>query len=88
MDDATSVSYRPPHPSLARRLTEPLKGIFDPRRGQWSEDSYVPSLIAAIGGILERHMIATSFLAALEILLHIHQAGVGAATLGRTMSGC
>ncbi|HTJ89932.1 MAG TPA: adenosylcobalamin-dependent ribonucleoside-diphosphate reductase, partial [Acidocella sp.] len=43
-------------------VAEELKGIFDPRGGQWSGGRYVPSLIAAIGGILEQHMIETGFL--------------------------
>ncbi len=60
-------------------VAEELKGIFDPRGGQWSEGRYVPSLIAAIGSILERHMIATGFLTAPEILPNAHQAEVGAA---------
>ena len=47
-------------------VAEELKGIFDPRGGQWSEGRYVPSLIAAIGGIIERHMIETGFLPAAE----------------------
>jgi len=47
-------------------VAEELKGIFDPRGGQWSEGRYVPSLIAAIGGIIERHMIETGFLPASE----------------------
>ena len=47
-------------------VAEELKGIFDPRGGQWSEGRYVPSLIAAIGGIIEQHMIETGFLPAAE----------------------
>ena len=47
-------------------VAEELKAIFDPRGGQWSEGRYVPSLIAAIGGILEQHMIETGFLPAPE----------------------
>jgi ribonucleoside-diphosphate reductase alpha chain len=43
-------------------VAEELKGIFDPRGGQWSSGRYVPSLIAAIGGIIEQHMIETGFL--------------------------
>ena len=43
-------------------VAEELKGIFDPRGGQWSGGRYVPSLIAAIGGIIEQHMIETGFL--------------------------
>jgi ribonucleoside-diphosphate reductase alpha chain len=43
-------------------VAEELKSIFDPRGGQWSGGRYVPSLIAAIGGIIEQHMIETGFL--------------------------
>ncbi len=43
-------------------VAEELKNIFDPRGGQWSGGRYVPSLIAAIGGIIEQHMIETGFL--------------------------
>lgn len=43
-------------------VVEELKAVFDPRGGQWLEGRYVPSLLAAIGGIIERHMIDTGFL--------------------------
>ena len=43
-------------------VVEELKAVFDPRGGQWMEGRYVPSLLAAIGGIIERHMIDTGFL--------------------------
>ena len=39
-----------------------LKQVFDPRGGQWSNGRYVPSLVAAIGDVIERHMIETGFL--------------------------
>ena len=45
-------------------VAEELKQVFDPRGGQWSNGHYVPSLVAAIGDIIERHMIETGFLAA------------------------
>ena len=63
-------------------VAEELKGIFDPRGGQWSEGRYVPSLIAAIGGILERHMIATGFLAAPEPSSQPHQGDPGVVPVG------
>ena len=44
-------------------VVEELKAVFDPRGGQWMEGHYVPSLLAAIGGVIERHMIDTGFLA-------------------------
>ncbi|MDQ2804836.1 MAG: adenosylcobalamin-dependent ribonucleoside-diphosphate reductase [Pseudomonadota bacterium] len=43
-------------------VAEELKQVFDPRGGQWSNGRYVPSLVAAIGDVIERHMIETSFL--------------------------
>ena len=47
-------------------VAEELKQVFDPRGGQWSNGRYVPSLVAAIGEVLERHMRETGFLAAAE----------------------
>ncbi len=43
-------------------VVEELKAVFDPRGGQWMEGRYVPSLLAAIGGVIEKHMLATGFL--------------------------
>ncbi|MGE4064098.1 MAG: adenosylcobalamin-dependent ribonucleoside-diphosphate reductase [Rhodospirillaceae bacterium] len=44
-------------------VVEELKAVFDPRGGQWMSGRYVPSLLAAIGDVIERHMIETGFLA-------------------------
>ncbi|MBO0739984.1 MAG: hypothetical protein J2P51_00995, partial [Hyphomicrobiaceae bacterium] len=38
-------------------VVEELKAVFDPQGGQWMGGRYVPSLLAAIGGIIEMHMI-------------------------------
>ncbi len=43
-------------------VVEELKAVFDPRGGQWMRGKYVPSLLAAIGEVLEQHMIAIGFL--------------------------
>ncbi|MDP6389416.1 MAG: adenosylcobalamin-dependent ribonucleoside-diphosphate reductase [Alphaproteobacteria bacterium] len=43
-------------------VVEELKAVFDPRGGAWMEGKYVPSLLAAIGEEIERHMIAIGFL--------------------------
>ncbi len=43
-------------------VVEELKAVFDPRGGQWMEGKYVPSLLAAIGEVIERHMIDIGFL--------------------------
>ncbi|MGQ0662211.1 MAG: TSCPD domain-containing protein, partial [Pseudomonadota bacterium] len=45
-------------------VVEELKAVFDPRGGQWLAGRYVPSLLAAIGEVIERHMIDVGFLAA------------------------
>ncbi len=44
-------------------VVEELKAVFDPRGGAWVKGKYVPSILAAIGGVIEKHMIATGFLA-------------------------
>ncbi|MEM6577759.1 MAG: adenosylcobalamin-dependent ribonucleoside-diphosphate reductase [Pseudomonadota bacterium] len=43
-------------------VVEELKAVFDPRGGAWMEGKYIPSILAAIGGVLENHMIAIGFL--------------------------
>jgi len=47
-------------------VVEELKAVFDPRGGQWMGGRYVPSLLAAIGEVIEAHMIETGFLAPTE----------------------
>ncbi len=37
-------------------VAEELKAVFDPRGGAWMQGKYVPSLLAAIGDIIERHL--------------------------------
>lgn len=43
-------------------VVEELKAVFDPRGGAWIEGRYIPSILAAIGGVIERHMIAIGFI--------------------------
>jgi len=43
-------------------VVEELKAVFDPRGGQWVGGRYVPSLLAAIGEVIERHMILIGFM--------------------------
>jgi ribonucleoside-diphosphate reductase alpha chain len=49
-------------------VVDELKAVFDPRGGQWMNARYVPSLLAAIGEVIERHLIATGFMASPETL--------------------
>lgn len=37
-------------------VAEELKAVFDPRGGSWIKGKYVPSLLAAIGGVIEQHL--------------------------------
>ncbi|MCR8546764.1 adenosylcobalamin-dependent ribonucleoside-diphosphate reductase [Salipiger sp. P9] len=43
-------------------VVEELKAVFDPRGGAWMQGKYIPSILAAIGGVIERHLVATGFL--------------------------
>src|SRR6056297_1025046 len=43
-------------------VVEELKAVFDPRGGAWMQGKYIPSILAAIGGILEQHMVSIGFL--------------------------
>ena len=44
-----------------RFVVEELKAVFDPRGGAWLGGKYVPSILAAIGGVVERHLEAIGF---------------------------
>lgn len=37
-------------------VAEELRAIFDPEGGQWVGGAYVPSLLAAIGGVIDSHL--------------------------------
>lgn len=43
-------------------VVEELKAVFDPRGGAWMEGKYVPSILAAIGGVIERHLVEIGFI--------------------------
>jgi ribonucleoside-diphosphate reductase alpha chain len=43
-------------------VVDELKAVFDPRGGAWVGGRYVPSLLAAIGEVIEQHMIGIGFL--------------------------
>lgn len=43
-------------------VVDELKAIFDPRGGQWMSGRYVPSLLAGIGEVIERHLVEIGFL--------------------------
>ena len=43
-------------------VVEELKAVFDPRGGAWIQGKYIPSILAAIGGVIETHLIETGFI--------------------------
>lgn len=43
-------------------VVEELKAVFDPRGGAWMEGKYIPSILAAIGGVIEQHLIQIGFI--------------------------
>ncbi len=47
-------------------VVDELKAVFDPRGGQWAQGRYVPSLLAAIGEVIERHLVAIGFMSPRE----------------------
>ncbi len=61
-------------------VVDELKSVFDPRGGQWMNARYVPSLLAAIGEVIERHMVATGFMGPREKIVpdDIQAVAVGA----------
>ncbi len=55
-------------------VVEELKAVFDPQGGHWMAGRYVPSLLAAIGEVIETHMRRTGFLADPDKAQHLHAA--------------
>jgi ribonucleoside-diphosphate reductase alpha chain len=47
-------------------VVDELKAVFDPRGGQWMNQHYVPSILAAIGEVIEKHLVAIGFMAPRE----------------------
>ena len=43
-------------------VVEELKAVFDPRGGAWMGGRYIPSILAAIGDVIEEHLVAIGFI--------------------------
>jgi ribonucleoside-diphosphate reductase alpha chain len=43
-------------------VVEELNAVFDPRGGAWVQGKYIPSMLAAIGGVIEEHMVRIGFI--------------------------
>ncbi|MGC1884534.1 MAG: adenosylcobalamin-dependent ribonucleoside-diphosphate reductase [Stellaceae bacterium] len=61
-------------------VVEEMKAVFDPRGGAWMDGKYVPSLLAAIGDVIERHMIEIGFLPARGQRARISEQKIAAAS--------
>ena len=55
-------------------VVDELKAVFDPRGGAWVNGKYIPSILAAIGGVLEEHMVKIGFIMNSDEMLS-HQKG-------------
>jgi ribonucleoside-diphosphate reductase alpha chain len=72
-------------------VVDELKAVFDPRGGQWMGGHYVPSLLAAIGDVIERHLVGTGFMAMREtpeLPEELRAMAVGETTPGRPCPRC
>ena len=73
-------------------VVEELKAVFDPRGGAWMEGRYIPSILAAIGGVIERHLVAIGFIAGegmgLKTDPKAEAIAVGEAPRGRACPAC
>ena len=59
-------------------IVDELKAVFDPRGGQWVDGHYVPSILAAIGGVIEQHLVSIGALAPPEREMARLEASAGA----------
>jgi ribonucleoside-diphosphate reductase alpha chain len=73
-------------------VVEELKAVFDPRGGAWVQGKYIPSILAAIGGVIERHMIAIGFIESegkyLRVDPHAQVIPMGGRPMGATCPSC
>ncbi|WP_103332467.1 adenosylcobalamin-dependent ribonucleoside-diphosphate reductase [Pseudotabrizicola formosa] len=73
-------------------VVEELKAVFDPRGGAWMEGKYIPSILAAIGGVIERHLIEIGFIEGEGMGLksdpQAEVVAIGATPRGKSCSSC
>jgi ribonucleoside-diphosphate reductase alpha chain len=73
-------------------VVEELKAVFDPRGGAWMGGRYIPSILAAIGGVIERHLVAIGFIEGEGMGLksdpHAEVVAINAAPRGKACPSC
>lgn len=43
-------------------MVEELRSVFDPRGGYWNKGKLMPSLVAEIGDVIEKHLVSIGML--------------------------
>jgi ribonucleoside-diphosphate reductase alpha chain len=66
-------------------VVEELKAVFDPRGGAWMSGKYVPSLLAAIGDVIDQHFRRIGFYEGADA--NVIAAPIGAQLNGDAMGG-
>ncbi len=71
-------------------VVEELKAVFDPRGGAWVQGRYIPSILAAIGGVIEEHLIRIGFIAGegLGLKMDPHQVSTDERPSARACPSC
>ena len=73
-------------------VVEELKAVFDPRGGAWVQGQYIPSILAAIGGVIERHLVSIGFIEGEGMGLksdpRAEVIAIGGAPRGKACPGC
>jgi ribonucleoside-diphosphate reductase alpha chain len=73
-------------------VVEELKAVFDPRGGAWVQGKYIPSMLAAIGGVIEEHMVEIGFIGSEGMHLKTDPASevihLGQMARGKSCSSC
>jgi ribonucleoside-diphosphate reductase alpha chain len=69
-------------------VVDELKAVFDPRGGQWMEGHYVPSLLAAIGEVIERHLVNIGFMSPRDGTLAEEKQAIAVAAEGAPARRC
>jgi ribonucleoside-diphosphate reductase alpha chain len=68
-------------------VVEELKAVFDPQGGQWMNGRYVPSLLAAIGEVIEKHLNGIGFMPVEEHKSDAERAAEAEAAAGTVSEG-
>ncbi|MCR9127601.1 MAG: adenosylcobalamin-dependent ribonucleoside-diphosphate reductase [Rhodobacteraceae bacterium] len=70
-------------------VVEELKAVFDPRGGAWVKGKYIPSILAAIGGVIEQHLDAIGFKDSMNpASMRENSADAGSVEKGKPCSNC